>query len=94
MKKAKIQEKKLIKELSAWNTEELALLAKGITKYPVGLKNRWKLISELIGTRTVKEVIKKSKEVAESKPKEGITVYKPPATQTEGSGEIKEGGSP
>ena len=46
------------------------MLSKGMTKFPGGLSNRWKLIAEFIGTRTVKEVVRKAKEAAEKKPEE------------------------
>jgi DnaJ family protein C protein 2 len=43
-----------------WSAEELSLLHKGIVKYPGGVTNRWKVISDFIGTKSVKEVIAKA----------------------------------
>merc|ERR1711862_591302 len=48
-------------ENKSWTTEEITLLTKGLTKYPVGTRRRYELVSELIGTRTVKEVIAQTK---------------------------------
>jgi len=33
-----------------WTSEELSLLSKAIVKYPGALPNRWKVITEHIGT--------------------------------------------
>eukprot|EP01119_Soliformovum_irregulare_P008057 TRINITY_DN2084_c0_g1_i1.p1 TRINITY_DN2084_c0_g1~~TRINITY_DN2084_c0_g1_i1.p1 ORF type:complete len:498 (+),score=167.17 TRINITY_DN2084_c0_g1_i1:60-1553(+) len=45
-----------------WTDEELSMLAKAIQKFPGGVPNRWELVAEFIGTRSVKDVINKSKE--------------------------------
>jgi len=49
------------KKDNAWTTEEITLLTKGLTKYPVGTRNRYQLVAELVGTRTVKEIIEQTK---------------------------------
>jgi hypothetical protein len=36
------------------------MLNKGIIKYPGGVTNRWKVIAEYLGTKTLKEVINKA----------------------------------
>lgn len=48
-----------------WSADELSALAKGLQKYPGGTNRRWFYISQMIGTRTEKEVIQKTKEMAE-----------------------------
>jgi DnaJ homolog subfamily C member 2 len=35
-----------------WTKEEVALLTKGIVKFPPGTINRWKMIAEFVGTKT------------------------------------------
>ncbi|EGG18990.1 myb domain-containing protein [Cavenderia fasciculata] len=50
-----------------WTEEELAQLAKAIQKYPPGHSNRWEMVSGLIPTRTLKEVINKAKEAQPTK---------------------------
>eukprot|EP01117_Protostelium_nocturnum_P006889 TRINITY_DN2469_c0_g1_i1.p2 TRINITY_DN2469_c0_g1~~TRINITY_DN2469_c0_g1_i1.p2 ORF type:complete len:586 (+),score=193.88 TRINITY_DN2469_c0_g1_i1:90-1847(+) len=47
---------------SPWTENELSLLSKAVAKYPGGVTDRWEHISAFIGTRTVKEVIAKTKE--------------------------------
>merc|ERR1712137_855137 len=49
------------KKDNAWTTEEITLLTKGLTKYPAGTRNRYQLVAELVGTRTVKEIIEQTK---------------------------------
>ncbi len=44
----KAKEEKKQKRLE-WSAEELSLLAKAIIKFPSGLSNRWKHISEYLG---------------------------------------------
>ena len=36
-------------------------------KFPGGVPNRWKVIADYIGTKTVKEVIAKAKEISDRK---------------------------
>ena len=49
-----------------WTSEELSLLSKAIVKYPGALPNRWKVITEHIGTgKTQKQVIAKAQELAQ-----------------------------
>lgn len=46
--------------------EELSKLSKGVIKYPGAALNRWKLITEFIGTdKTQKQVIAKAQELAQ-----------------------------
>ncbi|CRH02597.1 DNA-binding chaperone, putative [Plasmodium relictum] len=49
-----------------WTAHEVSLLAKALKFYPGGTKNRWVLISNSIKTKSVKEVIKKTKEMFEN----------------------------
>ncbi|KMZ78088.1 DNA-binding chaperone [Plasmodium vivax India VII] len=49
-----------------WTAQEVSLLAKALKSYPGGTKNRWNLISNFIKTKSVKEVIKKTKEMFEN----------------------------
>ncbi|CDO65446.1 DNA-binding chaperone, putative [Plasmodium reichenowi] len=49
-----------------WSAQEVSLLAKALKLYPGGTRNRWVLISNSIKTKTVKEVIKKTKEMFEN----------------------------
>ncbi len=45
-----------------WSADELALLAQAVAKFPGGVTDRWEKISQYVGTRTVKEIITKTKE--------------------------------
>lgn len=48
-----------------WTEEEIALLTKGIIKYPAGLGSRWVKIQEYIGgTKTIHEVTEMAKELS------------------------------
>ncbi|ANQ11043.1 DNA-binding chaperone [Plasmodium coatneyi] len=49
-----------------WTAQEVSLLAKALKSYPGGTRNRWDLISNFIKTKSVKEVIKKTKEMFEN----------------------------
>ena len=40
-----------------WTPEEITTLTKGLAKYPVGTRERYEKVSEMLGTRSVKEVI-------------------------------------
>lgn len=41
-----------------WTSEELTALSKAVIKYPGAVPNRWKLITEFVGTdKTQKQVI-------------------------------------
>ena len=53
----------------AWTQDEVNLLTKGIVKIPGGTPNRWKEIANFVGTRNMKEVIEKAKELAARKEK-------------------------
>lgn len=46
-----------------WTDEELENFRKAVAKYPTGTINRWKVISDHIGTRNQKETIAKAKEI-------------------------------
>jgi len=37
-----------------WSTEEMALLTKGITKFPAGTGSRWKVIADFVGSKGLK----------------------------------------
>lgn len=51
--------------LSKWTDEEIALLTKGILKYPAGMGGRWDKISDYIGgTKNVHEVTAMAKELS------------------------------
>lgn len=65
----KVQEEQA-KDQGGWTNEEIALLTKGITRFPPGTTQRWKIIAEFVGSRTPKEVIKKAQELAERRGKE------------------------
>jgi len=64
-KKKEIENKVKVEEQenknNEWTNDEITLLTKGLAKYPVGTRDRYNLVSELIGTRTVKEVIAQTK---------------------------------
>jgi hypothetical protein len=55
----------------------VALLTRGIVKFPPGTINRWKMIAEFVGTKTQKDSIKKAQELVERR-KEATS--KPAAT--------------
>ena len=65
-RKARDEESKkaVVVEDADWSKEDIAMLTKGISKFPPGTGNRWKVIAEFCGTRNVKEVIKKAQELA------------------------------
>ena len=48
----KLEESKKVEEAKKgdWTAEELSLLTKAIIKYPGAIPNRWKVITEFIGT--------------------------------------------
>lgn len=52
------------KKIYEWSSEELSRLSKGIVKFPAGVNDRWKLISEFVGDRTQKQVIAKATEIS------------------------------
>jgi len=56
-----------VEEQGGWRPEEIALLTKGITRWPPGATQRWKTIAEYVGSRSQKEVIKKSQELVDRK---------------------------
>ena len=51
-------------EDSNWSAEDIANLTKAIVKFPPGTGNRWKVITEDIGWKNQKMVIKKAQELA------------------------------
>lgn len=57
-----------------WTEQELSMLAKAMSKYPGGVQQRWELISQFIGTRSVKDVIAKSKD-GKSTPSKPTQLY-------------------
>ncbi|PHJ22142.1 hypothetical protein CSUI_003998 [Cystoisospora suis] len=63
-RKAQEEAKRLARQ-SSWTPDELSLLAKGLQKFPGGTPRRWKLIADLIGTKTQEEVVEKTKEMSE-----------------------------
>jgi len=51
--------------MNKWTDEEIALLTKGILKYPAGIGGRWEKISDLIGgTKTIHEVTAMAKDLS------------------------------
>ena len=46
-----------------WSKEEIALLTKAVVKFPPGTKQRWQVITDAVGSKTQKEVIKKAQEL-------------------------------
>ena len=46
----------------AWTDDELSLLAQAIAKFPGGTTERWQKVADFIGTRSVKEIIARTKE--------------------------------
>lgn len=58
----KEKEEKKKKESKPWTEKELSLLAQGIAKFPGGVKDRWNIIANFVGTRSVKEIIAKANE--------------------------------
>jgi DnaJ homolog subfamily C member 2 len=56
---------KLNQTVKEWTPEEVALLTKGITKFPPGTVNRWKVIADFVQSKNQKEVIQKAKEIQE-----------------------------
>jgi DnaJ family protein C protein 2 len=49
-----------------WTSEELALLTKGIKRYPGGTQDRWEKVSAFVRSKTVVQVIQKVKELKKS----------------------------
>merc|ERR1712107_419644 len=41
----------------AWTPEEITALTKALAKFPVGTRDRYKKVAEIVNTRTVKEII-------------------------------------
>jgi DnaJ family protein C protein 2 len=54
------EESKEINIEAGWTKDEIALLTKGIVKFPPGTKDRWQTIAMFIGSKTHKDVIKKA----------------------------------
>ena len=53
-----------------WTQDEVKKLSKGLVKFPQGTNDRWKVIATFIGSKTVKEVISKAKEISEKQTKD------------------------
>jgi len=47
-----------------WSENELSQLASAIRKWPAGVPDRWQLVADFLGDRTVKEVIQKAKDTS------------------------------
>lgn len=61
MEEKKQEEAKKIELVgSDWTPDDVAMLTKGIVKFPPGTGNRWKVIAEFVG-KNQKEVIAKAK---------------------------------
>ena len=57
------------KKSKPWGEEEIAMLRKGVVKYPKGTSRRWEVVSEYLGTgRSVDEILRASKTVLLQKP--------------------------
>jgi len=56
---------KMSQTAKEWSPEEVAMLTKGITKFPPGTVNRWKVIADYVQSHNQKEVIAKAKEIQE-----------------------------
>lgn len=56
-----VSHKEAANKTRPWTEDEIAMLAKGIAKYPPGVQERWQLIANFVGTRTMKEVMDQSK---------------------------------
>ena len=64
IRKAEEEEKKKAEVVdSNWTVEEVKLLTKAIIKFPPGTKQRWFVITDYIGNKTQKEVLKKAQEL-------------------------------
>lgn len=65
-----------------WTEKELALLQKGLRKYPAGAHDRWGSLAEYIGTRTAAEVVAqvKQKDARTAKPTSAVVAPAAPAT--------------
>lgn len=50
-----------------WRPEDIDNLTKAITKFPPGTVQRWKVITDFVGNKSQKEVIKKSKDLAQKR---------------------------
>jgi DnaJ homolog subfamily C member 2 len=48
---------KLAQNVMEWTADEVALLTKGIVKFPPGTVNRWKVIADYVQSKSQKEVI-------------------------------------
>jgi DnaJ homolog subfamily C member 2 len=60
--------KKTVADTSdTWTSSEVVMFQKGLTKFPVGVAKRWEQIANIIGTRSIDEVIVMSKRFAEDK---------------------------
>jgi hypothetical protein len=47
--------------------DEIALLVKGIVKFPPGTKDRWQTIALFVGSKSQKECIKKAQEITQKR---------------------------
>ncbi|PRP88641.1 hypothetical protein PROFUN_02737 [Planoprotostelium fungivorum] len=50
------------KVTTPWTENEISQLAKAVAKFPGGVQDRWEHIAAFVGTRSVKEIIQKTKE--------------------------------
>merc|ERR1712100_393173 len=54
----KVEDDSASQKSKPWTPEEITSLTKALTKYPVGTRNRYQLVSDFLGgKRTVKEII-------------------------------------
>jgi phage pi2 protein 07 len=74
------ESKKLDLTDSEWSKDDIALLTKGIVKFPPGTVNRWKMIAEFVN-KPQKEAIKKAQELIDKRKNEVAT--KPPEKTVE-----------
>lgn len=59
---------------SLWTRDEIELLTKALVKFPVGTRDRYTLVSEFVGTRTVKEVISQTN-IGKSETAQGFNLH-------------------
>ena len=78
--KKKLDVKKL--DTSTWTPNELALFAKAMYKFQVGVPKRWEQVANFIGTRSVEETVAMNKRFAQDKSLHlAATMSKPKTTQ-------------
>eukprot|EP00798_Chlamydomonas_sp_ICE-L_P018069 gene18069-24493_t len=57
-----VEHQKKLATMSEWNEDELRMLDKAVSKFPVGTPKRWEAVSAYIRTRTLEEVVLMVKE--------------------------------